>query len=149
MKKPDLENLKKELSSTVESAGFELAEMAAPIIGGRLTLRLFIHSPAGVTLDDCAAVSRLVSERLDGEDPVTGRYTLEVSSLGLDRPLLTARDFQRRIGESVKVTYMDNGNKKTVAGILKNVVGNMIEIEDEDEITSIPVEANPRGKIVI
>ena len=149
MKKEELENLKDELAAAVESAGFELAEMTAPMVGGRLTLRLFIHSPKGVTLDNCAEVSRLVSERLDRDDPISGRYTLEVSSLGLDRPLLTPRDFQRRIGETVRVTYSDNGTKRTVSGILKNVIGNMIELNNEDEVTSIPVEENTRGKIVI
>lgn len=149
MKKTEIEELKNRLAAVVEPAGFELAELAAPMVGGRLILRLFIHSPAGVTLDDCATVSRIVSEKLDREDPIAKRYTLEVSSLGLDRPLLTDRDFRRRIGETVRVTFNESGTKRSVTGILKDVAGNVIEIENEDGVNNIPVDANPRGKIMI
>lgn len=149
MRKPDLESLKIKLGTIVESLGFELAEISAPVVGGRLTLRLFVHSPDGVTLDNCAAISRTVSEKLDREDPIAGRYTLEVSSLGLDRPLLTEKDYRRRIGEKVKLTFDDNGKKLSVSGILKNIDEKMIEIENKDEIVKVPVKANPRGKIII
>jgi len=149
MRKPELESLKIKLGTIVESLGFELAEISAPVVGGRLTLRLFVHSPEGVTLDDCAEISRSVSEKLDREDPIEGRYTLEVSSLGLDRPLLTAKDYRRRIGETIKITFTDNGKKTSVSGILKDVDDKMIEIENKDEIVKVPVKANPRGKIVI
>jgi ribosome maturation factor RimP len=149
MRKPDLEALKIKLGTIVESLGFELAEITAPVVGGRLTLRLFVHSPDGVTLDNCAAISRSVSEKLDRDDPIEGRYTLEVSSLGLDRPLLTVRDFQRRIGETVKITFTENGKKTSVSGVLRNVDDKMIEVENKGEVVKVPVEANPRGKIVI
>ena len=149
MKIPDVEILKERLGTIVESLGFELAEISAPVVGGRLTIRLFVHSPNGVTLDNCAAISKSVSENLDRDDPIAGRYTLEVSSLGLDRPLLTEKDYLRRVGETVKITFKDNGKKITVSGVLKGIEGKMIEVENKDEIVKVPVEANPRGKIVI
>lgn len=149
MRIPDLESLKERLGTIVESLGFELAEIAAPVVGGRLVLRLFVHSPDGVTLDDCAEISRCVSEKLDRDDPIEGRYTLEVSSLGLDRPLVTEKDYRRRIGEKVKITFDDNGKKVSVAGVLKGIDEKMIEIENKDEIVKVPVKANPRGKIII
>jgi ribosome maturation factor RimP len=149
MSKVDLETLKKDLETFVDSLGFELADISAPVVGGRLTLRLFVHSPDGVTLDDCAHISRSVSEKLDTDDPIHSRYTLEVSSLGLDRPLVTVRDYQRRIGETVKLTFKENGKKVSVKGILKSANEKTIEIDDRKEILSVPVEANPRGKIVI
>jgi ribosome maturation factor RimP len=149
MSKVDLETLKKDLETFVDSLGFELADISAPVVGGRLTLRLFVHSPDGVTLDDCARISRSVSERLDMDDPIDSKYTLEVSSLGLDRPLVTVRDYQRRIGETVKLTFNDNGKKVSVSGILKNVDEKTIELDSKKEIVRVPVEANPRGKIVI
>lgn len=149
MSKPDLESLKERLGTIVESLGFELAEISAPVVGGRLVLRLFVHSADGVTLDDCAEISRSVSEKLDRDDPIEGRYTLEVSSLGLDRPLVTEKDYRRRIGEMVKLTFDDSGKKVSVSGILKGIDEKMIEIEDKDEIVKVPVKANPRGKIII
>ncbi|UCC79599.1 MAG: ribosome maturation factor RimP, partial [Candidatus Zixiibacteriota bacterium] len=69
MRIPDLESLKERLGTIVESLGFELAEISAPVVGGRLVLRLFVHSPDGVTLDDCAEISRSISEKLDRDDP--------------------------------------------------------------------------------
>ena len=149
MRIPDLEMLEKRLGTIVQSMGFELAEISAPVVGGRLTIRLFVHSPDGVTLDDCAAISRSVSENLDRDDPIDGRYTLEVSSLGLDKPLLTERDYRRRIGERIKVTFNDDGKKVSISGVLKGIKEKMIEIESNDKIEKVPVEANPRGKIII
>jgi ribosome maturation factor RimP len=149
MSKLNLETLKKDLETFVDTLGFELADISAPVVGGRLTLRLFVHSPNGVTLDDCARISRSVSEKLDMDDPIESRYTLEVSSLGLDRPLVTVKDYQRRIGETVKLAFSENGKKVSVKGILKSIDEKTIEIDSGKEILRVPVEANPRGKIVI
>jgi ribosome maturation factor RimP len=149
MRKPDLDLLKEQLGTIVESLGFELADISAPVVGGRLTIRLFVHSPSGVTLDDCAAISKSVSEKLDRDDPIVGRYTLEVSSLGLDRPLQSEKDYRRRIGEKIKITYRGNGKKITVSGILKGIDENMIVLEKEDGIVEIPVKANPLARILI
>ena len=66
-------------------------------------LRVTIDRDRGVTLDDCAAVSRDLSTALDVEDLIDLKYSLEVSSPGLDRPLQTARDFARQAGRLVKV----------------------------------------------
>lgn len=143
------ENLKSRLEPLIENSGFELAELTAPVIGGRQVIRIYIYSPNGVTLDDCARVSRQVSDKLDTDDPVTGRYTLEVSSLGLNRPLITLRDFRRRVGEKIAVTYNNGNGRKTVQGLLEECDGSSIKIKTGETIVDIPVDANPRGKIVI
>ena len=70
-------------------------------------LRLYVDHPNGVTVEDCTQVSRLVSDLLDAEgysDRIPGRYTLEVSSPGLDRPLVKPGHFHRFTGRQVKVT---------------------------------------------
>ena len=145
----NVEDLKSRLEPLIEDSGFELVELTTPVVGGRHIIRIYIYSPNGVTLDDCARVSRQVSDRLDTDDSITGRFTLEVSSLGLNRPLTIPRDFRRRIGEKIAVTY-DNGNgRKTVQGILKECSGLSIKIERGETIVDIPVDANPRGKILI
>ncbi len=95
------------LAPTVGSLGLELlgAEYL-PSPGGAL-LRLYIDVPAGeerqVGIEDCEAVSREVSAQLDVEDPISGHYTLEVSSPRIDRPLFTPAQFQRYAGEQAKV----------------------------------------------
>jgi ribosome maturation factor RimP len=147
--KIDVVRLKDKMQTVTESLGFELADLVAPIFGGRLILRVFIHSSKGVTLDDCANVSRALSDMLDTDDPIPSRYTLEVSSLGLDRPLVSAKDFMRRIGEQVKVSYKTGDGEKTIEGSLIFSDENDIKIETGDETITIPVDANPGGKIII
>lgn len=133
----------------IEDSGFELAELTAPVVGGRHIIRIYIYSPDGVKLDDCTRISRQVSDRLDTDDSVSGRYTLEVSSLGLGRPLTEPRDFRRRIGEKVAVTYNSGNGEKTVQGILKECDSTFIKIETGETIVDIPVDAKPCGKILI
>jgi ribosome maturation factor RimP len=67
------------------------------------TLRIYIESDAGITIDDCEKVSRQVSALLDVEDPIAGEYTLEVSSPGLDRPLFSISQFTAFVGEVVNI----------------------------------------------
>ena len=147
--KVNVDELKTKLEPTIDNLGFELAEISAHVVGGRHILRLFIFSPDGVKLDDCVRVSREVSDLLDTEDIIEDRFNLEVSSLGLDRPLITTRDFERRIGEKVKVTYDVEKGTKSASGILDESDGLVIKIRTEKETVTIPVEANPRGKILL
>lgn len=146
--KIDVDELKTKLEPIVENLGFELAEISALVVGGRNILRLFIFSPDGVKLGDCAHVSRQVSDLLDTEDIIEKRFNLEVSSLGLDRPLMTPRDFERRIGEKIKVTYDDEMGAKSAIGILDESNGSFIKIRTDKKAVTIPVKANPRGKII-
>jgi len=145
----DLQDLKRKLEPLITSLNYELAELSAPVVGGRQIVRLFIYSSDGVTLGDCARVSRAVSDYLDTEDPIGRRYNLEVSSLGLDRPLITPRDFQRRVGERVNVSYTDIRGTKSASGILDECDGSIIRIRMEKKTVTIPMDANPRGNIII
>lgn len=105
----------------VEYYGVELVELTH-FPGKHQTVRLLIDKRGGVTLDECAAVSRRLSADLDIDDVVPGRYTLEVSSPGLDRPLKTAADFKRKIGESVTLKFKDDeGKRKSAKGIIAKV----------------------------
>ena len=97
------------LSPTVQALGLELLGAEYLPAPGSATLRLYIDVPEAelatrmVNIEDCEAVSREVSAQLDVEDPITGNYTLEVSSPGIDRPLFTLAQFVRHQGESAKV----------------------------------------------
>jgi len=85
-------------------AGMELVHLEVGREPRGLILRLYIDKEGGITLDDCARVSRQISAQLDVEDPIEDRYTLEVSSPGLDRPLLTDLDFTRFAGRSIRLS---------------------------------------------
>lgn len=103
----------------VESAGLELVEVTFRREGGRRILRVIIDRKGGVDLDTISLVSERVSRRLDLEGFARGPYSLEVSSPGIERPLRTARDFERRLGERVKVkTSQPVGGARTHTGAL-------------------------------
>ncbi len=74
---------------------------------------------------------------------------MEVSSLGLDRPLTLPRDFQRRIGEKIAVTYDEGNGRITVQGLLRECNDSSIKIEMEEKMVDIPVDTKPRGKILL
>ena len=103
---------------------------------GDFYLRIYIDKEEGrISLDDCAAVSRRVSEILDVQDPIKDAYYLEVSSPGLNRGLYTEEHFKRFIGSEVliKLTGSIDG-LKSVKGILKEVLDDSIVVEAETEV---------------
>lgn len=118
------------------------------------TLQIMIeHKESGkeLTVDDCAAVSRAVSAVLDEKDPIDGRYTLEISSPGLDRPLTKPEHFLRYIGYAVKVETVEPVEKrKRFKGTLKNISpDNVITIDMEDKDYSVAFANIAKAKIVI
>ncbi len=91
------------LEPVVEGLGYELVLLEyLPQRGGAL-LRLFIDTLGGITLEDCERVSREVSGVLDVEDPIPTGYRLEVSSPGMDRPLVKPEHFERFVGADVAI----------------------------------------------
>ncbi len=97
-----------------QSSGLELVDLELLGGGKARMLRIYLDKPGGVTHEDCANFSREAGTIFDVEDAVPGgEYTLEVSSLGLDRKLSKAEDFQRFVGSLVKLTTRDpvNGNR--------------------------------------
>lgn len=127
-----IERLTAVAETVVEYYGVELIEISH-FPGKFQTVRLLIDKKGGVTLDECAAVSRRLSADLDIDDVVPGRYTLEVSSPGLDRPLKTLADFRRKIGESVTLKFRDDeGKRKSAKGIIAKVTDQAVTIGTTD-----------------
>lgn len=126
--------------------GLELVELEYKRFGRSMVLRLFIDRPGGVTLDDCADVSRELSQVLDVEDFIREHYTLEVSSPGLDRPLKKESDYLRYTGRLVKLRTFellpdDAGNmRKTFVGTLLGLDDGMIRlILQEGQSATLPL----------
>lgn len=91
-----------------------------------------VDGPEGVTLDDCARVSEELSTILDVEDPMPDRYTLEVSSPGLDRPLRNRSDYERFQGRLAKIVLSEPVNRQTAfAGRLRGIEGDEVLFESE------------------
>ena len=87
---------------------------------GQWFLRVYIDKEGGVSIDDCEAVSRPLSDALDQADPIEGSYVLEVSSAGADRPLKKAEHFEKFLGAEVEVRlYRAMEGRKDHVGVLK------------------------------
>ncbi len=131
----------------LDALRLELVEIEFKRSGREAILRLFIDKEGGVTLDDCADVSRELSLVLDVEDFIPCAYNLEVSSPGLDRPLKTPADYERFAGRLIKVrTYEpfcdDDGNKrKTFLGTLEGLTDRVVRMKlTEGQTAAIPLE---------
>jgi len=136
--------------STIEPMGFEIVGVQLLSAGKHgKTLRIFIDSPQGITLDNCATVSRQMSAVLDVEDPISGNYDLEVSSPGLDRPLFFIEHFKRFAGQKItlRTTGSHHGRRK-FKGRLLGVDGDNIQLEVEGEQLSLPFSDIDSARIV-
>lgn len=100
-------------------------------------LRIYIESELGIDIEDCEKVSRQVSSILDVEDPISGEYTLEVSSPGTDRPLFTVEQFARYVASEVSLrmrTAID-GRRKFKGIITKVEEGNIgLQVDDQEYV---------------
>jgi ribosome maturation factor RimP len=88
-------------------AGFDVEDVAVRAAGSRKLVQVVVDRDGGITLDDVAEASRLVSAALDEHDPLDGAYVLEVTSPGVDRPLTAPRHWRRNAGRLVRVTTAD------------------------------------------
>lgn len=122
----------------VESNGFELVDVEYVKEGSNYYLRAYIDKEGGITIDDCEAVSRELSDLLDVEDFIPEAYFLEISSPGLGRQLKKDKDFARSIGEDVEVKlYKPLNKKKEFEGELVSYdeVNIVLGISEEETIT--------------
>lgn len=121
---------------TVTALGYELWACIYLTQGQQSILRITIDSEKGITLADCERVSRQISALFDIEDPLLGRYNLEVSSPGLDRPLTKEKHFQRYIGHTVRVsTDIAIDNQRKFKGLLQSVgVAGIVLNQDGKEL---------------
>lgn len=139
------------LEPILESEGMELADLEFKKGRGRCYLRVYIDREGGVTLEDCANVSRQLGQILDVEDVIEQSYVLEVSSPGLDRPLKRVEDYRRFSGRLAKIsTYAPVQGKKVFAGRLKGIEEETVIMEEEGGIlVSIPFPLISKGRLEV
>ena len=138
------------LKPVVEALGFEFWGVEYLLQGKDSVLSVYIDSEKGITVDDCATVSRQVSGIMDVEDPISGEYNLEVSSPGMDRPIFTVEQFNRYVGEfvDVKLRYAFEGRRK--------FKGKLVAIEDGEDIVVhvdtheyiLPIDAIDKANLI-
>jgi ribosome maturation factor RimP len=134
------------------AAGLELVDVQYRPEGGRLILRLLLdridHGPAaGVTLEELARVSRELGDVLDAHDAVPGRYHLECSSPGLNRPLVKPQHFVRAVGQRVEVrTHEPVSGRRVFRGLLTAATDTAVTVEDPDAgIVSLALDGIERA----
>lgn len=139
------------------SLQMELVDLEFKREGREWALRLFIDKEGGITLDDCAEVSRELSAILEVEDPIASAYRLEVSSPGIDRPLKTESDYRRFAGRLVKVKTYEKldpdgrgHERKTFTGILLGLEDGLVRIEQNDKkggVAAFPLAAIAKANL--
>ena len=129
--------LEQNLAPMLAENGYQLMELEYRQIDGRWTLRLFCDKAGGLSLDDCHAISRKVSEWLDLEDPIPQEYVLEVSSPGLFRALKKPKHFQQSVGKTIRLRLsqgeLPDRKKRELRGQLLKATEQEIELALPDE----------------
>jgi len=142
---PHIEEL---LLPGAEALGYEI--VAVELSGGDTSIvRVYIDTPDGVNVDDCAKASRQFSAILDVEDPISNKYTLEVSSPGMDRPLAKPLHFKAVVGQDVKIkmnTLVDGRRRFT--GELIEANEEFIVVEVDGEQTELLYNEMDRARLV-
>jgi ribosome maturation factor RimP len=139
------------LHPVVEDMGYELVDLQLRSETGRWVLRLLVDRPGGITLDECARLSREVSPHLEVADLLPFRYVLEVSSPGIKRPLKRPAEFARFAGERVEVfTTEPIEGRKTFRGTNRGLdeEGNLLlDAEPGDRRVAIPMASLRRANL--
>jgi ribosome maturation factor RimP len=142
------------LDPVAESVGYEIVRLR--LMGGaeQRRLQIMAERPDGeMNVEDCARLSRAISEIMDAADPISGEYTLEVSSPGVDRPLTRLKDFDTYAGLEVRIELdrVAEGRKRfkgELAGVEDGQVG--LNLEGEDDVTVyFPFEWIVDAKLVL
>ncbi len=144
-----LDEIKQLVLLAIEGEDVELVDVQLKGRSGSQSLRVYVDSQSGVTLDVCARVSRSISDQLDIADVISGKYRLEVSSPGLSRPLLTSRDFHRNLNKEVEVVLDDGAEQTTVKGKVVEVRDAEVCIEGPKGIIRFPVSVIVSGKLCL
>lgn len=136
------------LQPGAEALGYEL--VAVELSGGDTSIvRIYIDGPNGITVDDCAKASRQFSAILDVEDPISNRYTLEVSSPGMDRPLAKPEHFKSVVGGDVKIKMLSLiDGRRRFTGELIEANDDFIVVEVDGEQTELPYNEMDRARVV-
>ena len=147
--KLDPEGLESLLAPAVQGLGFTLWGIEFRSSQKHAHLKVFIDHKDGITVDNCSDVSHQVSGVLDVEDPINVPYTLEVSSPGIDRPLMKIAHFEQYVGSTIKIRLgWAINNRKNYMGTLMRVDQDEVAMEMDGETIEFPFNAVKRANLV-
>lgn len=137
------------LEPVVEALGYELVLVELTANSRHSLLRLYIDTENDITVQDCERVSHEVAAILDVEDPIKQAYRLEVSSPGLDRPLVKPEHYVRFIGETARVQlYGIRNGRRRFAGILLGCDGDAVSLETPDGVVRLLLDEIEVARLV-
>lgn len=141
--------IREEAERIAAEHGFEIIGVSLKGARPPKQIQVFIDRPGGITVDECAVVSRELSSWIDERFPDAQAHRLEVSSPGLDAILRTGRDFERNLGRSLVVEWAHEGKIRQTVGVLRSAGAEAIAIDDGRETLEIPVASVVWAKIKI
>ena len=145
----DVERIKNIIQAQVEEDGYELLQVELRSEGGAPILRIYIDKPEGITIDDCAVTSRKIAVLLDVEDPVKGKFTLEVSSPGIERPLFKEEDYVRFQGKEIRLsTYNKIANRRSFQGVIESFDNGVLGLMCDRQLVSIAYDEIKKANLV-
>lgn len=125
------------LADFLQQEGYELYNIEFVKEGKDWFLRVYVDKASGedyIGTEDCEKVSRFLSEKLDEEDPIEQNYYLEVSSPGMDRPLLKKEHYERYVGSEIEIRlYKGKDGTKNIQGMLNSIEEDVITVTDHDD----------------
>lgn len=142
-----VQRLVDKLEPVAGTHGFELVTIEQA--GGRDTpvLRVLLDREGGITLDDVASANEWVSAVLDAEDPFNGPYTLEISSPGVDRPLVRREDYARFAGQTVNLKVSSGEKRKSWTGVLLGIEGDQVALDVDGERVTVPYDTVQKARL--
>lgn len=149
MESKRVKNIRDLILPILEFENIDLVDIELKGKPGAQVLRIFVDIDGGIPLEKCVSLNREFSDILERKDIMAGRYRLEVSSPGFDRPLKTARDFERNIGRKIKVEFItDLGDKKSITGIIEEINDNELAILNDNQQFKIDLSKIAGAKVI-
>ncbi len=137
------------ISPLLTREGIYLVDIELRGFANNQVLSIFVDTETGITMDQVTHLTQEIEGILDVEDPIPGRYRLEVSSPGIDRPLTEKWQYRKNIGRQLKVNYLQHDQKVERTGILKDVLEDKILLVDHQQEVSIPFSQISRAIVKI
>jgi ribosome maturation factor RimP len=145
-----IERVKELAANYLEKNGIELIDVIYRREQGGMTLRLLVDTPQGISIAECEALNTYLGELLDKENVIEDHYLLEISSPGLDRPLISDKDFERVVGKDIYVsTYEPIESRREHEGKLIGINKDDIVVVSNGMSTVIPRQKIAKAKLKI
>ena len=142
--------VERQIRPVVETAGLEFVDVQVAAEPAGAVLRVLLDRPGGIDLEALTEASRVIEPVLDSEPPMSGRYRLEVSSPGIERPLRRLADFERFLGRRVRVhTVKKIDGRRNFKGTIESVKENCVRVKVDETTYAIPIDAVSKANLIV